>query len=66
RYLAEQERLYQESLAAAAEAANAEPVPAVPQTEIPADTAPLEPSIPAEEPASGYVDDGSAWLIDIP
>ncbi|MBQ4350200.1 MAG: hypothetical protein II768_03000 [Clostridia bacterium] len=65
-YLAEQERLYQESLAAAAEAANAEPVPAVPQTEIPADTAPLEPSIPAEEPAGGYVDDGSAWLIDIP
>ena len=51
-YLAEQERLYQEAL----EAAAAEQVPETPAAEI-----------PAEEPATAVpYDDGSAWLIDIP
>ena len=51
-YLAEQERLNQEAL----EAAAAEQVPETPAAEI-----------PAEEPATAVpYDDGSAWLIDIP
>ena len=61
-YLAEQERLYEEALAAAAEAAaNAE----TPVTETPAEVPMTE--MPTEEPQSTVpYDDGSAWLIDIP
>ena len=55
-YLAEQERLYEESLAAAA---NAEPA-----AQLPAETP--EAPIPSDESAAAPVDDGSAWLIDIP